>query len=693
MLDLKRVLAAIPKKAGNEAPRKLTTTWGDTIAEESAAALSRGEAKALRKTCVPRPEYPHPQFRRTDGRWENLNGWWECAFVKLRRPYDPLESATATCSLAERPADEAFATPILVPFSPEAPLSGVERQLQPDELLWYRRTFVVPAFAATVKAGANAQASVAAGDVAGERVLLHFDAVDDSCAVFVNGVFVGCHQGAYEHFTCDITPALLETGAAPGDVAEITVCVADPSDTGVQLRGKQRLERGNIWYTAQSGIWQTVWLEVVPEARIEAVRITPDAHTGRVAIEADVTGEGTLRAVASLPVFEEGAPANPEVCGEAAAADGVARVELAFDEVELWHPDHPYLYDLILTFTAVDDTTAPASDTVRSYFAFRTCHVASCTGADGTFHTRFWLNDHPLFLKGVLDQGYWPDGLMTAPSEDAFAADILAMRWAGFTMLRKHIKVEDERFYYLCDKLGILVWQDMPSGGNPAKPARAMFLPTLFAGSWTRYSDEVPTHWISLGAANPRYRQLWRDTCESTVRSLANHPCIVTWVLFNEGWGQFASRSAAGLVHKLDATRPIQAVSGWYDNGAGDFFGAHNYFRPQRVFPDRFAGILPKGTCVKRGSRACVTDEFGGIVHNVAGHAQHAQSYGYDVRETRGEYAAAVRGLLNEMDALEARGLAGYVYTQVSDVEEETNGILTYDRRVNKLDAETEKEG
>ncbi|MBR3257959.1 MAG: hypothetical protein IKF96_03115, partial [Eggerthellaceae bacterium] len=591
------------------------------------------------------------------------------------------------------------------PFSPEAPLSGVERQLQPNELLWYRRTFKVPAFAATVKAEANTDATVAsdtvvAANVAGDRLLLHFEGVDDSCAVFVNDVFVGCHQGAYEHFACDITPALLETGAAPGHVAEITVCVADPSDAGVQLRGKQRLERGNIWYTAQSGIWQTVWLERVPQTRIDSVQILPDARTGRVAIEAAVIGEGVLRAVASL-AREEDAPPNPEVSAEAAAKDGTARVELAFEEVELWHPDHPFLYDLVLTFApaqaagntaAAGGTAPPAPDTVRSYFAFRTCHVESCIDADGSIHTRFWLNDHPLFLKGVLDQGYWPDGLMTAPSKGAFATDILDMRRAGFNMLRMHIKVEAERFYYYCDRYGMLVWQDMPSGGSPAKPLRTMFLPTLFAGSWTRYDDEVPTHWISLGAANPRYRKLWRDTCESTVRSLANHPCIVTWVLFNEGWGQFASRSAAGLVHRLDPTRPIQAVSGWYDNGAGDYFGVHNYFRPQEVFRDRFAGKLPKGSCVKRGSRACVTDEFGGIVHNVAGHAQRTRSFGYDVRETREDYAAAVRKLLNEMDALENRGLAGYVYTQVSDVEEETNGILTYDRRVNKLDAEWEQE-
>ena len=406
MLDLKRVLAAIPKKADDEEPRRLTTAWGDAVLAGAAEALNAGDAKAPVKTYVPRWEHPRPQFERGLDSWENLNVWWECAFVALRRPYDPLESATGICSLAERPADEAFATPILVPFSPEAPLSGVERQLQPDELLWYRRTFRVPAFEASVKAKANTDATVTAANVVGDRLLLHFEGVDDSCAVFVNDVFVGCHQGAYEHFACDITPALLETGAAPGHVAEIAVCVADPSDAGVQLRGKQRLERGNIWYTAQSGIWQTVWLERVPETRIDSVQILPDARTGRVAIEAAVTGEGVLRAVASLACGED-EPPNPQLCGETAAKDGIARVELVFEEAELWHPDHPFLYDLVLSFApAAGGDGSPEPDMVRSYFAFRTCHVASCTEADGTIHTRFWLNDHPLFLKGVLDQGY-----------------------------------------------------------------------------------------------------------------------------------------------------------------------------------------------------------------------------------------------------------------------------------------------
>ena len=644
MLDLKRVLGAVPKKAGGEEPRRLTTPWGDEVAARAAGALRRGDAKSPVKTYVPRPEHPRPQFERADGRWMCLNGWWECAFTPAK--YDPSESATGVCALAEMPDGSGF-SPILVPFSPEAPLSGVERQLQPDELLWYRRTFAVPTHDAA----------------AGERVLLHFEGVDDSCAVFVNGELAGCHQGAYTPFSFDITDALAET---VDDVAELTLCVADPSDAGVQLRGKQKLERGNIWYTAQSGIWQPVWLEAVPAARIDAVRIVPDARTGRVTIEADVTGEGVLRASAD------------GVTAEAAAVDGVARVELAFEDIRLWHPDHPHLYDLELTLGTEGNVN---SDTIRSYFAFRTCNAE---------RGRFWLNDHPFFLRGVLSQGYWPDGLMTAPADDAFAADILAMKAAGFNMLREHIKVESDRFYYLCDKLGMPVWQDMVSGGSPASPLRTMVLPTLFTGSWHRYSDATPTHWIALGAKSPRYRQLWRDTCEATVRGLGNHPCIVTWVLFNEGWGQFAGESATALVRALDRTRPIQAVSGWYDSGAGDFCGAHNYFRPQQVFRDPFDGKLPRGTCVKRGPRACVTDEFGGIVHNVAGHAQHTRSFGYDVRETREAYAAAVRALLAEMDALEADGLAGYVYTQVSDVEEETNGILTYDRRVNKLESESE---
>ena len=741
MLDVKRVLGALPKKRPAEAPRRLTTPWGSDVAAAAAEALEAGDAAAAEKRFIPRGEHPRPQFARL--RWTCLNGWWTCTFSPLA--YNAEADATKACALAKPPAAEAFANPILVPFSPEAPLSGVNRRTEPGEALWYRRTFVVPPYDAA----------------AGERLLLHFEGVDDSCAVWVDDVFAGCHEGAYTPFTCDLTAPLAEAGRAPGEVCTLTVCVVDPSDAGVQLRGKQVLRPGNIWYTAQSGLLQPVWLEAVPASHIKNVAFTCDNASGELTVEASVSGPGVLAAKVladGLPVAQGAAAAEvreaePELAGadDAGGADGAsvaggsggadnaggapspeatARVTLHVRNPHLWSPDDPFLYDVELLFSndaanaAANEAAAAAAamahthahihdhahphdhhredgdfggglgatDVVRSYAAFREVRVQP--DAAGT--PRVHLNGSPIFLRGVLNQGYWPDGLMTAPADDAFAHDILAMRRAGFNMLRTHIKVEAERFYYLCDTLGMLVWQDMPSGGSAAKALRTQVMPTLFTRSWSRYSDTVPTHWISLGAASPRYRALWRSTAAEVVANLRNHPSIITWVLFNEGWGQFASASACEMVRAADGSRPVQAVSGWYDQGAGDFFGVHNYFRPQQVFADPFAGKAARepregdptsratGT---RTARACVTDEFGGLVLNVPGHAQLSTSFGYDLYEDRETYAAAVRALLAQMDALEAKGLAGYVYTQVSDVEEETNGILTYDRRVNKLTA------
>ncbi len=690
MLDLKRVLAAAPKGPNTETPRKLTTPWGDVVAREAAAALARGDADAPEKSYLPRSEYPRPTFVREDTTWQSLNGWWHCGFAPL--DYDPLADVQEACAGAPRP--EAVATPILVPFSPEADLSGVGRQLQPNEAMWYAREFRVPNFDAAK----------------GQRVLLHFQGVDDTCAVWVNDTLVGTHQGGYLPFAFDITDALAETGTtkngedtaadsadggAPtnsgeGDVAgtpgangaasptaTLTLCVVDPSDAGIQLRGKQRLQPGNIYYTAQSGIWQPVWLEVVPAARVLEAQVTPqvdanslttDTPRGTLTINAQVTGHGKLRAT----ILFRG---NPLATAEAQAIDGAVSLEFPLAGIELWSPETPTMYEVALRYVAPD---GGRPDVARVPFAFRHVSVEAVKDADGVTRRRFFLNGKPYFCKGVLDQGYWPDGLMTAPDVAALEADIRAMKDAGFTMLRKHIKVEAPRFYALCDRLGMLVWQDMVSGGNNPEPLYAMYLPTLFTRSWSRFSDTTAAHQAKLGAGNPRYRNLWTETAKDTVRLLSPHPSVVCWVLMNEGWGQFDSAAACDMVRKLDPTRPVHAVSGWYDQGAGDFFGVHNYFRPQRVFGDPFASRDEVG-------RASVTCEFGGLVHNVAGHAQFSQSFGYDMHDTIKSYQQALSELLAKMNALEAEGLTGYVYTQVSDVEEETNGILTYDRRVNKL--------
>ena len=607
MLDLRRVLASKPKPPADVGLAELWTPWGEQV------MAGEGDDAPV--------SHPHPLLARE--RWASLNGRWECAFVAA------LDAASAWRTAAP---PEGGWRPVRVPFSPEAPLSGVGRQLKPDELLWYRRALEPPALAAD------------------ERAILHLDAVDWACAVYVNDVRVAEHTGAYLPFSADVTDAL-----RTGEKNELAVCVFDPSDAGTQLRGKQRLARGGIWYTAQSGIWRDVWWEVVPAAHVVDLRADARPGEGRVVLLARAAGEGEL--VARL--LDDGS----EVARAAAFVRGGGDVELSLPvgEPRLWSPGDPHLYDLEVSF---------GSDRVRSYCAFRTVEVRP----DAAGVPRVHLNGEPLFLRGVLDQGYWPDGLMTPPAEGALEHDVRTMREAGFNLLRKHIKVEQPRFYALCDRLGMLVWQDMPSGGGAYGAWHTSYKPTLFRASWTRMSDRGGRAWRRLAADDPAYRAEWRATCEGTVRLLAGHPCVVGWTLFNEGWGQFDARAATELVRGLDPTRPVSAAGGWYDQGCGDLFSVHNYFRPLEVWRDR-----------ARARRAFAISEFGGVSWAVPGHVSLATSYGYEEAAGGAEFAAEVRALLARADALEAEGLAGFVYTQLSDVEEETNGLLTYDRRVSKL--------
>ena len=677
-MDIKRVLASAPRDHDPGAARPLLTRWGEALDPDSV-----------------RSEHPRPQFARD--RFISLNGWWDYAFVPM--------GAHRTV----RPPD-AFDGRILVPFSPESLLSGVGRQLQPDELLWYVRRVPVPAL----------------GE--GERCLLHFEAVDFACACCVNGQVVGTHEGGYLPFSFDITEALraekaagegstearfqgaeaaiedvavegigdakggacgegkddLEEAAdlAPAPPREFVValCVRDPSDAGTQPRGKQRLKSGGIWYTAQSGIWQPVWMEVVPARRVLALALHPDADAGTLTADVDVSGDAGLvriyvcdptgRQVAAGAAFaEEGSVPVGEASSDQAGPARRVRLRLDLGEVRRWSPDDPCLYDITVRF---------GTDVVRSYTAFRTVKVAP----DGAGRFRFFLNGEPLLLRGVLDQGYWSDGLMTAPSDAALAFDIQAMRDAGFNMVRKHLKVEADRWYYHCDRLGMLVWQDMVSGGGTYDGWETSYKPTLWRGSWGDYSDTSASHQRRLGADDVAYQRQWMRECRGTVAHLRAHPSVVTWVLFNEGWGQFDTLACAEEIHLLDPTRPIDAVSGWYDQGAGDFQSVHNYFRPLAVYRDRrdLAGYARLA-----GGRAFAISEFGGVVHAVAGHSAFAGTYGYGATDTPAEWRAEVRRTLDTAGALEGAGLSAYVYTQLSDVEEECNGILTYDRRVNKL--------
>ena len=489
MLDIKRVLASKPRKPEHVELTTLLTPWGEKVAAgEKDASLA---------------SHPRPQLVRDA--WTSLDGIWECAFV-----FAP--DAASAWRASTPPAGGWQA--IRVPFSPEAPLSGVGRQLQPSELLWYRRTFDVP------ELGAD------------ERLILHFEAVDWACSVFVNGVPVCEHVGGYLPFSADVTEVL-----RPG-TNHLMLCVFDPSDAGTQLRGKQRLERGGIWYTAQSGIWQDVWCEIVPAAHVSSLVVDArmGADGGELVLLAGVEGEGTL--IARL--LDEGREVARASVRTAGARE--ARLRLKVAEPHLWRPSDPHLYDIELMFGA---------DRARSYCGFRSVEVRP----DESDVPRVHLNGKALFLRGVLDQGYWPDGLMTAPSEAAFAHDILAARELGFNMLRMHIKVESRRFYALCDRLGILVWQDMVSGGGAYGAWQTSYKPTLFRASWSMATDEGPRAARRLAADDPGYRREWRETCVSTVRLLRGHPSVVGWTLFNEGWGQFDARAACADVRAMDPTR------------------------------------------------------------------------------------------------------------------------------------------
>ena len=546
------------------------------------------------------PEYPRPQLVRKN--WRSLNGYWDYAITKF----------------ANEP--ENYDGKILVPFSPEAPLSGVMRRLLPDEYLHYRLIFehdVTPA----------------------AHVILHFGAVDERCKVYLNGKKIGEHRGGYLPFEFDIASVLKEGKNV------LTLCVQDFSDSSYHANGKQVLKRGGIWYTAQSGIWQTVWLEEVPENYIEHIKITPVLKSGTVLLEIAAKNPES----AQITVLEHEEAVAEDV------TDEHGKAVLKFDAqcpVHPWSPDDPFLYDVKITL---------GEDEITSYFAMR--EFAVLPDEHGVM--RLVLNGKPLFHSGVLDQGYWPDGLYTAPSDDAMIHDITAMKRLGFNMLRKHIKVEPLRWYYHCDRLGMLVWQDMVSGGVMRHFMLKSALSTI---GITKLRDDK---YGFFGRRDAAGREEFILDMEGTVRHLYNCPCIAMWCIFNEGWGQFDSRKAYEKLLALDCTRSVDIASGWHDQGDGQICSLHVYFRRFRMVRDR---------------RAVVLSEFGGYNCHVEGHCFNDANYGYRrFADCEKLTAALCRLYQNEILPAKAHGLCAAVYTQLSDVEDEQNGILTYDRAVCKL--------
>ena len=565
----------------------------------------------------PLPEYPRPALRRDS--FENLNGLWQYAITKAAQHPEQWEGS------------------ILVPYAPESRASGVNRTLQPGQWLHYHRFFAPPAGA-------------------GGRVLLHFGAVDSACAVEVNGHLAGGHRGGYWPFTLDITAFLNDTGRN-----SLWVAVQDPTGHGTQARGKQTLKPGGMFYPAQSGIWQTVWLERVPENYITSLDIRPDYDTGMVTVKLRTAQPGGMEAVwgvvraGGVCIAEEfnADCVDPDGCG------GTMRFRIREEFFHPWSPDSPFLYDLTLRV---------GEDMVHSYFALRKW---SCE-ADAKGVMRFCLNDKPLLLNGLLDQGYWPDGLYTPPSDAAVLHELERVKELGFNLLRKHAKIEPQRWYYHCDKLGLIVWQDMVNGGAPYKLWYVTYLTNVLQPLLRRTPDGKPFYGL-LSRSSEASREEYRRELEATVEALRCHPCVGCWVPFNEGWGQFDAAAATQKLLALDPGRLVDEASGWFDQGGGDVDSRHNYFYPLRVKP---------------GVRTVALSEYGGIAWPMPGHEPPGKTYGYGVARDRKDLTDRYKKLQLKTVLPQLRnGLSALVYTQLTDVEDEVNGLFTYDRTELKPDA------
>ena len=514
-------------------------------------------------------------------------------------------------------------------------------------ILWYRRTIEIPDLPE------------------GRRILLHFGAVDERCAVYWNGHKAGTHRNGYLAFSFDVTE-FVKPGAN-----EIKVFVRDDTDEGNECRGKQTLSPGGMYYRAQSGIWQTVWMETVPEVYLKDLKITPLPEEEAVELELGFSGEPRDGQEVRITVGDPAAASVGESTAAAVTYPLQSRVKarIPVPDPSLWSPERPVLYPL-----RIEAGAGGNSDRIESYFAMRSFGI----GTDEDGKPRLLLNGAPYFFNGILDQGYWPETLMTPPADEALVFDIEQMKELGFNMLRKHVKIEPARWYYHCDRIGMVVWQDMVNGGGPVPKLLETYLPTVFPTIGTHLRD---SHYKLLEREDKGARKRFERDLVRMIRQLGSCPCIGMWVPFNEGWGQFDALRITDIIRKEDPTRQVDHASGWFDQGGGDVRSVHNYFRPLAVEEDRRSGRPAGEGC--RG-RAFVISEYGGTNCQIAEHSMSEEVYGYH-NVTREEFPKAFAETMEKIKSLYKEGLCGAVYTQVSDIEEETNGLLTYDRKARKL--------
>lgn len=549
----------------------------------------------LNREC-PLNEYPRPQFKRNS--YFNLNGIWKLAFK-------------SSDSIPEK-----YDYDIVVPFSPECPLSGVNRQLNCNEYLVYFKAFQLP------------------DDFNKGRVFIHFGAVDQIAKVYINNQLVGTHHGGYTPFTFEITDFIVD-----GENT-INVIVNDLCEKNQYSRGKQSSKRGGIWYSPQSGIWQSVWLESTPVDYIKSVRITPDYDNEQVTLE-----------------YEDNISVEALVYdGDNLIAD-TTDTKIKLENFKSWSPENPFLYKIIFKY---------GKDRVESYFGMRKFSVSK----DENGVPRLFLNNKPYFHNGLLDQGYYPDGYLTPPDNKAMEFDIKTVKSCGFNMLRKHIKIEPMLWYHYCDVNGIIVWQDMVNGGG-AYGLEVSVLP--FVGINLDDTDYKTFH-----RTNEKARELYNKELKEMVDALYNCTCIAMWVPFNEGWGQFDSAKAYDLLKKWDSTRIVDSASGWHDRGVTDVISKHIYFTP---------------IVVKQGDKPWLLTEFGGLSARVKGHTFNNKMFGYKIYNSKKSLTKAYSKLFNKVIIPQIeKGLSATVYTQLTDVEDELNGLLTYDRKVQKIDTDVLKD-